>query len=112
MLLSSGRPINKIGWRNDPVRGATSNDYFAIPRGAGGTTDWIFNTNLSLNYRPKWGDKRLSFQLDAFNIFNGKAVTEVVETYQNASGGADPSYLTPSSWQRPRYFRLSANFEY
>ncbi len=32
--------------------------------------------------------------------------------YQNASGGTDYSYGTPSSWQRPRYFRLSANFEY
>lgn len=112
VLLSSGRPINKIGWRADPVRGSTSNDYFAAPRGSLGTTDWVFNTNLSLVYRPKWADKRVSFTLDAFNILNGKAVTEVVETYQNASGGTDYSYGTPSSWQRPRYFRLSANFEY
>lgn len=110
--LTSGRAINKIGWRADPVRGSTSNDYFAIPRGSGGTTDWVFNTNVSLNYKPKWGDNRVNFQLDVFNIFNGKAVTELVETYQNASGGVDPSYGTASSWQRPRYFRLSANFEY
>jgi hypothetical protein len=112
ILLSSGRPKNKMGWQNDPVRGATSNDYLLAPRGSVGTTDWVFNTNLSLVYRPKWGDNRLSLQLDAFNIFNGKAVTEVVETSQNASGGVDPSYGTPSAWQRPRYFRLSANFEY
>jgi hypothetical protein len=112
ILLSSGRPINKIGWRNDPVRGSTSNDYFALPRGAMGTTDVVFNTNLSLVYRPKWSSDRLTFALDAFNIFNGKAVTEVVETYQNASGGTDYTYGKPSSWQRPRYFRLSANFEY
>jgi len=112
ILLASGRPINRIGWRNDPVRGATSNDYFAVPRGTVGTTDWVFNTNLSLIYRPKWANNRVTFSLDAFNVLNGKAVTEVVETYQNASGGTDYSYGTPSSWQRPRYFRLSANFEY
>ncbi len=112
MSLSSGRPINRIGWRNDPVRGSTSNDYFAVPRGSAGTMDWVFNTNLSLVYRPKWASDRVTFQLDAFNVFNGKAVTEIVETYQNASGGNDPSYGTASSWQRPRYFRLSANFEY
>ncbi len=112
ILLSSGRPINKIGWRDDPVRGSTSNDYFAVPRGTMGNTDWVFNTNLSLVYRPSWAEKRVTFQLDAFNIFNGKAVTEVVETYQNASGGTDYTYGTPSAWQRPRYFRLSANFEY
>ncbi len=112
ILLSSGRPINKIGWRNDPVRGSTSNDYFAAPRGTMGNTDWVFNTNLSLVYRPNWAEKRVSFTLDAFNIFNGKAVTEVVETYQNTAGGTDYTYGTPSAWQRPRYFRLSANFEY
>lgn len=112
ILLSSGRPINKIGWQNDPVRGATSNDYLLLPRGSLGTTDWVFNTNLSLVYRPKWSNNRMTFTFDAFNVLNGKAVTEVVETAQNASGGVDPSYGTPSSWQRPRYFRLSANFEY
>ena len=112
VLLSSGRPINRIGWRDDPVRGSTSNDYFSVPRGTLGNTDWVFNTNLTLVYRPNWAEKRVSFTLDAFNIFNGKAVTEVVETYQNASGGTDYSYGTPSAWQRPRYFRLSANFEY
>jgi hypothetical protein len=112
ILLSSGRPMNRIGWRDDPVRGSGSNDYLLAPRGSVGTTDWVFNTNLSLVYRPKWGEDRLSFQLDAFNVFNGKAVTEVVETAQNASGGVDPSYGTSSAWQRPRYFRLSANFEY
>ena len=94
------------------MRGSTSNDYFSVPRGTLGNTDWVFNTNLTLVYRPNWAEKRVSFTLDAFNIFNGKAVTEVVETYQNASGGTDYSYGTPSAWQRPRYFRLSANFEY
>lgn len=112
VLLSSGRPVNRIGWRDDPVRGSTSNDYFSVPRGTLGNTDWVFNTNLTLVYRPNWAEKRVSFTLDAFNIFNNKAVTEVVETYQNASGGTDYTYGTPSAWQRPRYFRLSANFEY
>ncbi|HEX2861877.1 MAG TPA: hypothetical protein VHN79_09570, partial [Lacunisphaera sp.] len=112
ILLQSGRPINRIGWQDDPVRGATSNDYHLVPRGSVGTTDWVFSTNLSLVYRPKWASDRVTFALDAFNIFNGKAVTEVVETAQNASGGVDPSYGTASAWQRPRYFRLSANFEY
>ena len=112
VLLASGRPVNRIGWRDDPVRGSTSNDYFAVPRGTLGNTDWVFNTNLSFVYRPNWAEKRVSFTLDAFNVFNNKAVTEVVETYQNASGGTDYTYGTPSAWQRPRYFRLSANFEY
>lgn len=112
ILMSSGRKINRIGWRADPVRGSTSNDYLLAPRGTAGTTKSVINTNLALIYTPKWAKDRLSLTLDVFNVFNGKSVTEVVETAQNASGGVDPSYGTASAWQRPRYFRLSANFAY
>lgn len=111
-LFSSGRPINRIGWQNDPVRGATSNDYLLVPRGSVGNTDRLYNTNLQLSYRPKLMKNRLVLAADIFNVFNGQAVTEVAETSQNASGGVDPSYGTPSSWQRGRYFRLSASYTY
>lgn len=111
--LSSGRPINVIGTNpNDNIASGYGAAYLLVPRGTAGTTDWVFNTNLSLMYRPKWGKDRFTFGLDVFNILNGKAVTEVVETSQNAAGGAEPSYGLPTSWQRPRYFRLSASFEY
>jgi len=111
--LSSGRPINKIGANAaDGIASGYGAAYLLVPRGTAGTTDWVFNTNLSMHYRPKWGKDRLVLALDVFNVLNGKAVTELVETSQNSAGGVDPSYGVASSWQRPRYFRLSANFEY
>lgn len=111
--LSSGRPINKIGANpNDTIASGYGASYLLVPRGTAGTTDWVFNTNLSMHYRPKWGKNRLTLALDVFNVLNRKAVTEVVETAENAAGGADLSYGLATSWQRPRYFRLSANFAY
>ncbi len=111
--LRSGRPINKIGTNpNDEVASGYGASYLLVPRGSAGTTDWVFNTDLSLIYRPKWGKDRLTFGLDVFNVLNGSAVTEVVETFENSAGGTDYTYGVASSWQRPRYFRLSANFEY
>ncbi len=113
VLLSSGRPINSIGTYNDAIVGtAYGASYLLAPRGSIGTTDWVFKTDLSLVYRPKWGKDRLTMSLDIFNILNNRAVTEVVETSQNAAGGADLTYKLPSSWQTPRYTRLSVGFEY
>ncbi|HWA28231.1 MAG TPA: TonB-dependent receptor [Lacunisphaera sp.] len=112
-LLASGRPINKIGTYNDSILGTSYGaSYLLVPRGSAGTTDWQFRTDLSLVYRPKWSKDRMTFSLDIFNVLNGKAATEVVETYNNAAGGLDLSYGKASSWQTPRYMRLSASFEY
>jgi hypothetical protein len=111
-LLASGRPINKIGLLNDPVRGGSSNDYLLAPRGSLGTTPSVFKIDLSLTYRPKWAKNRLTARIDVYNLFNGKAVTEVEEVSQTASGSAEPSYGTVKAWQTPRHFRLSVGYDY
>ena len=115
LLLASGRPINKFGTYNDPITGSIYGaSYLLVPRGSTGNTGWVFQTDIALTYRPKaaWVDKRLSIQLDIFNILNRKTATEVVETFQNAAGGVEMSYGLPSAWQQPRYMRLSVRFDY
>ena len=115
LLLASGRPINKFGTYNDPITGSIYGaSYLLVPRGSAGNTGWVFQTDLAFTYRPKaaWVDKRLSIQLDIFNILNRKTATEVVETFQNAAGGVEMSYGLPSAWQQPRYMRLSVRFDY
>ncbi|AOS43801.1 TonB-dependent Receptor Plug Domain protein [Lacunisphaera limnophila] len=113
MLLSSGRPINQLVPYDDAILGgAYGVSYLGVPRGSAGTTDWQFNTDLSLVYRPKWSKDRLTFTFDMFNVLNGRAVTEVFESYQDDGGDLDYRYGAPTSWQAPRYMRLSASFEY
>ena len=113
MLISSGRPINEIVPYNDAILGtAYGVSYLGVPRGSAGTTSWQFRTDLSLVYRPKWVKERLTLSLDIFNLLNGHAATEVFES--KLDDGFDPDYRwgAPTSWQAPRYLRLSANFEY
>ena len=113
LLLASGRPINNIGAYNDAILGsAYGSSYALVPRGSAGTTEWQFNTDLSLVYRPKWGKERMTFSLDIFNLFNGRTATEVFEQSQLDDGSKDYRYLAPTSWQAPRFLRLSASFEY
>jgi hypothetical protein len=113
MLLSSGRPINEIVPYNDSILGtAYGVSYLGVPRGSAGFTDWQFRTDLSLVYRPKWSKERLTFSLDIFNLFNARTATEVFESKLDDGFDPDPRWGAPTSWQTPRYMRLSANFEY
>jgi hypothetical protein len=113
VLLSSGRPKNKFGIYNDSILGTSYGpDYFLVPRGTAGTTPWVFNTDLSLVYRPKWAKDRVTCSLDIFNILNRRTVTEVVETAQNSAGGNEPTFGLPTAFQRPRYIRMSVRLEY
>lgn len=113
MLLSSGRPINEIVPYNDSILGgAYGVSYLGVPRGSAGFTDWQFRTDLSLVYRPKWSKERLTLSLDIFNIFNGRTATEVFESKLDDGFDPDARWGAPTSWQSPRYMRLSASFEY
>jgi hypothetical protein len=113
MLVESGRPINKLVPYNDSILGgAYGVSYLGVPRGTAGRTDWLFRTDLSLVYRPKWSKERLTLALDIFNILNGSTATEVFESYQDDGGDRDYRWGAPTSWQAPRYMRLSASFEY
>jgi hypothetical protein len=113
MLYASGRPINKIVPYDDAILGgAYGVSYLAVPRGSAGTTDWQFRTDLSVVYRPKWGKDRLVLTLDIFNILDGSTATEVFENFEDDGGDRDYRWGAETSWQAPRYLRLSASFEY
>jgi outer membrane receptor protein involved in Fe transport len=69
---------------------------------------------VALTYRPKWWSKArsLTFQLDVFNLFNRRGVTEVFENAENAAGGIERKYGLPTSWQPPRSTRLAVGIEF
>lgn len=120
ILLQSGRPLSKMGSAATllgDVEGVDTvhdmgNTYQLVPRGSAGETDWLFQTNLSFVYRPKWGKEHLTVGLDIFNLFNGKAVTKRVETAETAAGGVEYTYDVANAWQAPRYVRLSVGLDF
>lgn len=111
---TSGRALNKLGWYNDSVTGTDYGaDYYLVPRGSAGRMNWVFENNLSLRYRPEWAQKKLSLQLDVFNVMNLQTVTERVETSNiSLAGTHDATYLLPTSWQTPRRIQLSAGYDF
>jgi hypothetical protein len=114
LRYTSGRALNKLGWFNDPVVGtAYGADYYKVSRGAAGRMDWVFENNVSLRYRPLWAQKKLSLQLDIFNVLNLQTVIERVETAEiSLAGTRNSTYLLPTAWQAPRRMQLSASYDF
>jgi hypothetical protein len=114
LRYTSGRALNKLGWYNDPVVGtAYGADYYKVSRGAAGRMDWVFENNVSLRYRPLWAQKKLSLQLDVFNVLNLQTVIERVETAEiSLAGTRSTTYLLPTAWQAPRRMQLSASYDF
>jgi len=110
--LTSGRPLNYMGWYNDSVTGTGyGEDYYLKQRGHAGRLDWVFNQDLSLRYVPKWAGRRLALQIDVTNILNKQAVIERDEVAEiDTTGTPRAEYLLPTAWQTPRRVTFSASY--
>lgn len=132
-LIQSGRPRNCLGLSPDDATvdlygygdpsyygGYGNGAYFycngvVTPRGSAGTTDTVFNLDLSASYSPSYV-KGLSVQASVFNVFNGDAVTS---TYDYGEAGTDyddlqpePAYGAATSYQTPRYLKFGVRYEF
>ena len=135
--VASGRPISCIGYVPSTVSDfagssqySSASAYYCIQdptkpavlvaRGSVGRTPWTQSLDLSVGYQPSWAQKKLTFQVDVFNVFNSARATELneVRDYSRAaSNGAPPyqvsqNYLQPTSFQQPRYVRLTGRYEF
>lgn len=136
--VASGRPLSCIGFVPPTVSdfsGASSytspSAYYCIrdantgpelvPRGSVGRTPWTRTFDLQIAYVPTWANKKLTLQLDIFNLFNAGKPTELNEvrdySRQDSSATSGPwrqnlNYLSPTSFQAPRYVRLGARYEF
>jgi len=114
MSVSSPRPYGCIGLHPTDVfaqaYGAASNycDGKLVPRGTAAQSDWIKQIDMSLRYTVPEnflpGD--LVLRADVFNIFNFSGTTDINEFGEDGAGTPDPDYLTPLSYQQPRFIRL------
>jgi len=129
---ASGRPLSCIGFVPTTVpdyEGAsvyssassyycitdTSKEAVLVQRGSVGRTPWISKLDLSLAYVPQWQKRALTLQVDVFNLMNSQKATELNETRDFSR--ATPfqqnlNYLSPTSFQEPRYVRLTARYEF
>ncbi len=136
--LASGRPISCIGFVPPTVSDfdgssgySSASAYYCItdpnkppsvvPRGTSGTTPWTTNFDLSVAYTPQWAQKKLTLQAAIFNVFDSQKATEVNEvrdySRQESNSTTFPlrqsaNYKSPTSFQTPRYVRLTARYEF
>ncbi|MGN7831905.1 TonB-dependent receptor [Pseudoxanthomonas sp. 22568] len=132
LLIQSGRPVNCQGFipLDDPSVGidagnlalySGSSFYCLKPdgvtrelsrRGEFGRTPWIWTFDASVAYTPNWADKRLTLQVDVFNLFNRQQVTEYSEGTESSRGIYNPNFLNDLNYQAPRQLRFSVRYDY
>ena len=93
-------------------------------RGSEKRTPWSKSLDLSASYTMKLSNaNKLTFQADVFNVFNSASVLEWDETRDFSRstsigtsiakpGQFNQNYQSPTSFQTPRYVRLTARYEF
>lgn len=138
LILSSGRPTSCLGFVPPTVpdfagsgQYTSASAYYCIKdptkpaevvqRGSVGRTPWTTSFDLQVAYIPQWAQKKLTLQVDIFNLFNSQKATEVneVRDYSRAESNATAfplrqgaNYLSPTGFQDPRSVRLTARYEF
>jgi hypothetical protein len=136
LTVSSGRPLSCIGFVPPTVRDysgasaytsastfyclkSTTEGSILVPRGSVGRTPWTNQLDLQVAYMPKIAKGKLTLQADVFNLLNDRKPIELSEVrdYSRATSTAAPyqlaaNYGQPTSFQTPRYVRLTARYEF
>ncbi|MDP1632181.1 MAG: TonB-dependent receptor [Caulobacter sp.] len=103
--------------------GITSNQSYnsiPTPRGSAGTTDWTYQVDMTFAFKimDSAENGKLTASVDIFNLFDGDAVTRVVEQgeVRTSSGGAKgvraPYYGLPRTYQSPRSVRFGLKYAF
>lgn len=131
LLAQSGRPVNCNGYI--PLDGTgidegnlvfySASSFYCLDqnlntvlghRGDHGRTPWIYNLDTSLAYTPEWAGKKLTLQMDVFNILNLQRVTEYYEVGEasRSTPTFEPNFLNDVNYQSPRSIRFSARYDF
>ncbi|NII09302.1 TonB-dependent receptor [Oleiagrimonas sp. C23AA] len=127
LLVESGTPKTCLGYYGptgtDPYgyNNNPPNDAYhwcngqPSPPGAVGRTPWQEIVSVDGTYTPKWGDGKLQFTAQIFNLFNQQRPTQYLNGYSNGAGvggPAAPTYMIPVSYETPRYVQLGVNYNF
>ena len=130
-LLSSGRPVNCLGFAplGDDLDSGTlafygSSSFYCVnedgstvlgQRGQEGRTPWTWNIDASVGYAPSFADGKLVFRATVYNLFNQQRVTEYSETSAIGSASSNaynPNFLNDVNYQTPRSVQFSVRYDF
>ncbi|MBB3225955.1 outer membrane receptor for ferrienterochelin and colicin [Luteibacter sp. Sphag1AF] len=83
------------------------------PPGSQGRLPWTFQLDLGVTYRPNWGDQKLAFSANVFNVLNEQRATFLQPNGEGDSPRTvNPQYGMPLLSEAPRYVRFSVNYDF
>ncbi len=126
--FTTGRPLNSFGVHPTDafasLYGAASfvKEGQLVQRGSEGRTPNTWSLDLSASYDYYFEDNKITFRADIFNVTNNDKATQLNEVNERISyydgdfggyrGEPNPTYGLPTSFQKPRYVRLSVSAEF
>jgi hypothetical protein len=118
LRLESGTPLNTFGFHpTDAFARAYGADSFynnskVAPRASAGRTPWVSNLDLTLRYRPKWANGKMTMGLSVFNVLNSHKNTESNQIAEIGLNQPNPAYGLPTVFQSARSGRLTMSYTY
>ena len=121
LFIASGHPRFCLGYfgpdESDPISYGEAYHWCGghpAPPGSTGFTPWTHQLNLNIDYRPKWAQRRLDFNLAVFNVFNEQKALQYDPSY-GSTANPDPYYGVVdnnSGFEPPRYVRFAVSYEW
>jgi hypothetical protein len=84
----------------------------ASPPGKAGRTPWTKKVDLGVTYRPGFGEDRLAFNMQVFNVFNEQNALQTDAGFETGPYTISNTYDMPLYYQEPRYVQLSASYDF
>ncbi|MBS0226639.1 MAG: TonB-dependent receptor [Proteobacteria bacterium] len=123
-MWASGRPQSCLSYHPDPKADTyqSSTNFFCgltafgnaqpMNRGSYGHAPYSNQLNLNVAYTPAWASKKLTVQLDAFNVFNRQSPAMYYPRYASGTSTMNALFGREMYYSSPRYLRLTARYDF
>jgi hypothetical protein len=82
-----------------------------VPPGSLGTTPWVHDVDLNLDYKPAWAQHKLDFNLAVFNVLNDQT-TIFYNDFYGTTASPNPDYGRVQDTRPPRSVRFSIAYDF
>jgi hypothetical protein len=82
-----------------------------VPPGSLGRLPWTHQLSLNVDYKPKWADHKLDFNLAVFNVFN-EQTTVFYNDFFGTTASPNPDYGRVQDTLPPRSVRFQVSYDF
>ena len=117
LYITSGTPVMcRGGYGPTQLALHGSHTYYwcggvPVPPGSLGTTPWVHDIDLSVDYKPKWAQQKLDFNLSVFNVLNDQT-TIFYNDFFGTTSSPNPDYGRIQDTHPPRSVRFSVSYDF